>query len=245
MNMSKKIVCVIPGRLESTRFPRKILADLEGKPLIERVFEAASGVKCFDKVVIALNSKEAVLAVQAYGLDAILTEGTLSGTDCLVKIASSGVISGDIWVNWQGDEPFISSAIIEDLLPSNLGSGVDVWTLKKKIIDKERIESPHVVKVVTDLNGKALYFSRSTIPYGVGPYFKHIGLYAYTKEALQKIGSMPLSSLEKSEKLEQLRFLENGMHIQVHETAHETIGIDLPEHLEKARTFIKARNRLN
>jgi len=171
-------------------------------------------------------------------------EGCLSGTDRLIELQKTQKMQGDIWVNWQGDEPFIHKEMIGDLLQST-DQDCDIWTLKKEIKKELDIEDPNVVKVVTDFHNKALYFSRSPIPYdrdGLDDVtcYKHIGIYAYTGKALEKISNLKESSLERSEGLEQLRFLENGMKIEVHETSFETQGIDVPEDLAKAMDRISS-----
>ena len=159
-------------------------------------------------------------------------------------------MTADIWVNWQGDEPFIRPAMISDLLRTAKEKQFDIWSLQKAIALEEEVNNPHVVKVVTDSQGKALYFSRSPIPYQrskkakCAAYFKHIGLYAFTAEALERIAPLALSPLEQAEGLEQLRFLENGLTIQVHKTAYDTIAIDRPEDLAKAECFAKRGVRL-
>ena len=234
----KKIVCVIPARLHSSRFPRKILAHLGGKPMIQRVWEAAQKVSLFDSVVIAVDHEETAEIVRSFGAAAIMTSPQcFSGTERLVELKARGLIEGDIFVNWQGDEPFIHQSMIGDLLQSVQNDSADIWTLKKQCSDRCDAHSPHLAKVVCDYAGCALYFSRSLIPfYRDVPederiYFKHIGIYAFTAQALDKLQSLSPSYLEKAELLEQLSFLYHGLKIKVHETQHEVLGIDLPEHL--------------
>jgi len=167
----------------------------------------------------------------------------LSGTDRLTELKESGKLQGDIWVNWQGDEPFIHQRVIEDLLQSVEEKKFDVYTLKKQIESPAMVEDPNTVKVVTDPEGRALYFSRAPIPHhrdNRGIYYKHIGIYAYTQEALAAIANLSPTPLELAEKLEQLRFLENGLTLQVHETKHETHGIDTPEDLIQALNLISS-----
>ncbi|MDN3507058.1 MAG: 3-deoxy-manno-octulosonate cytidylyltransferase [Simkaniaceae bacterium] len=223
-----KVVCVIPARLDATRFPRKLLAPLAGKPLIQWAYEGAKSVSLFDQVVVAVDSKELLDCVDSFGAKAILTSTECaSGTDRLVEVRQQ--LNADIWVNWQADEPFITEQSISTLLRAPEEG--EVWTLKKKIISDEEILSPHVVKVVTDEKGRALYFSRSCIPSDQKNVYKHIGLYAYTDKALYTIGKLEPCALEKQESLEQLRFLYHGMQIQVHETSQEIFGIDTKEEL--------------
>jgi 3-deoxy-manno-octulosonate cytidylyltransferase (CMP-KDO synthetase) len=168
-----------------------------------------------------------------------------SGTDRLIELQAEGKMQGDIWVNWQGDEPFIHQEMIENLLQTT-DETYDIWSLRKEIEREEDIEDPNVVKVVTDSQDRALYFSRSPIPYDRDgledvTYYKHVGIYAYTTHALKQISTLSPSLLEQSEGLEQLRFLENGMNIQVHETSHETLGIDIPEDLARAMDRISSQ----
>lgn len=238
-----KIVCVIPARLASTRFPRKILAMLGDKPLLQWVWEGAIGTELFDEVAFAIDDFETAGVIDGFGGKYFMTSRhCLTGTDRLIELQQKKKIEGDIWVNWQGDEPFIHKRMIEELVQS-VDSLYDVWSLKKRIESKEEIEDPNIAKVVTDPMGGALYFSRSPIPYnreGVEgiPIYKHIGIYAYRDEALRRIADYPPSQLEEIEKLEQLRYLENGLKMQVHETTYETIGIDVPEDLAKAMEHI-------
>ncbi len=245
------VTCVIPARLQSSRFPAKILALLNGKPLIQWVWEAACQVQAFNRVVIAVDAEETAVIARQFGAEAILTDPSCrSGTMRLVELKLANKIEGDLFVCWQGDEPFVHTTMIEDLIQSAPSDGSDVWTLKKEMTQQEEITSPHIVKVVTDANGYALYFSRSPIPYFRDApieeqiYFKHIGLYAYSPSALEKIATLPTSFLEEAEKLEQLSFLEHGLKIRVHETEHETLGIDLPEHLACAQELVTGRSTL-
>lgn len=233
-----KVVCVIPARLNSERFPRKVLSQLGSKPLLQWVWEAATSCTQFDEVVFAVDHAETENLIKTFGATSIMTSETCPcGTDRLTELMEKGAIEGDIWVNWQGDEPFVHSLMIDDLLQTAEKGESDVWTLKKKIECDEEVSSPHVVKVVTDLQKKALYFSRSPIPYSraeKATYYKHIGLYAFTKEALIKIQKMSPTPLECFESLEQLRFMEQGLTLEVHETNFETRGIDVPEDLAAA-----------
>lgn len=179
--------------------------------------------------------------VTEFGAEAIYTNPNCqSGTERLIELHQSGKIEGDIWVNWQGDEPFISEEMIETLLQSCENPSQEIWTLKKKITDEVQIQSPDVVKVVCGSLGEALYFSRSPIPYMrdrfVEPMiYKHVGIYAFSKSALEKMAQLPPCHLEQYEKLEQLRFLYHGLKIQVHETTQEIIGIDTKQQLYLAQ----------
>ena len=244
-----RIICIIPARLASTRFPKKILQILGQKPILQWTYEAALRTECFDEVAIALDSIEAAEAVESFGGKYFMTSPDCeSGTDRLVELMQKKLIEGDIWVNWQGDEPFIHKTMIENLLQTTHDRKFDIWTLKKQITILSEIEMSHICKVVTDQEGKALYFSRSPIPYCRDkenlhntPYFRHIGIYAFTQHALEKISLLKPSSLERAEMLEQLRFLSHGLQIQVHETIYDTIGIDLPEHLLHAEEWIASK----
>ncbi|MBI2742743.1 MAG: 3-deoxy-manno-octulosonate cytidylyltransferase [Chlamydiales bacterium] len=235
------IACVIPARLKSTRFPRKMLAPLLGKPLIQWVWEAASRVSLFSELAIATDSEELAAIARGFGAKCYMTsEECATGSDRLIELRKRGSIKADIWVNWQGDEPFINARTLTDLLQSCGEDGADVWTLKKKITQEEAL-TPHVCKVVTNSEGFALYFSRHPIPFvrDIKPqssieFFKHIGMYAYSDAALLKLSSLKPCPLEEAEQLEQLRFLYNSLSVRVHETQEEPFGIDLPEHLALA-----------
>lgn len=244
----KKIACVIPARLKSTRFPRKILALLHDKPLIQWVWEAAKTVPAFDSVTIAVDADETAHLVHSFGGQAIMTsEQCPSGTMRLAELLQRKKIDADIFVCWQGDEPFLHEKMINELLQTAQTDSADVWTLKKKIVEPNDICSPHVCKVVTDENGYALYFSRSPIPYHRDLketlYHKHIGIYAYTKETLHRLLQLPISHLAEAEQLEQLNFLYHGLKVRVHETSYEGFGIDIPQHLEKAHLLTQLQNR--
>ncbi|MGR3973734.1 MAG: 3-deoxy-manno-octulosonate cytidylyltransferase [Candidatus Rhabdochlamydia sp.] len=233
-----KIACIIPARLQSTRFPRKILAPLHGKPLIEWVWLAAQKSTLFHSVTLAIDSEETAKVVQQFGGRYHMTSpDCANGTMRLCALLDLFPIEGDIFVCWQGDEPFLKQAMIEDLLQTAGHDGADIWTLKKKIPPSAATSSHHV-KVVTDHEGYALYFSRSQIPFHrdclATDYDQHIGVYAYTRAALEKIKSLPPSALAEKEQLEMLNFMYYGLKIKVHETVHESLGIDIPEHLEMA-----------
>lgn len=237
-----KMICVIPARLHSTRFPKKILTLLHDKPLIQWVWEKACSISCFDQVIIAIDAEETREIIQSFGANYIMTsQDCTTGTDRLIEVMQKSSIRADIWVNWQADEPFISEQMIKDLLQSTSDS--DIWTLKKRIIDSSDILSPHIIKVVCNYEGYALYFSRSAIPYyrdqnSLQLYYQHIGLYAFSQTALEKISLLESCDIEKAEKLEQLRFLFHNLRIHVNETLESSLGIDLPEHLTKAEKYL-------
>ncbi len=233
-----KIACIIPARLQSTRFPRKMLSTLRNKPLLQWVWESACKVPLFNEVVFAVDSEEIAELVCSFGAKCFLTSvNCANGTERLIELQERKLVEADIWVNWQGDEPFINEQMIRDLLQT-CDDKSDVWTLKKKIINPHEISSPQFAKVVCDERGNALYFSRSPIPYyrdsSEKTYYKHVGLYAFSAESLRKISRLKPCALETAEQLEQLRFLHHGMRVRVHETQFEVIGIDLPEHLALA-----------
>ncbi len=241
-----KIVCVIPARLASSRFPKKVLAMLGEKPMLQWVWEAASSVDLFDDVAFAIDDSETARLIDSFEGKYFMTSPDCpSGTDRLIELQSEEKMQGDIWVNWQGDEPFIHQEMVENLLQT-INKTYDIWSLRKEIEREEDIEDPNVVKVVTDSQDRALYFSRSPIPYDRDgledvTYYKHMGIYAYTADALKQISTLSPSLLERAEGLEQLRFLENGMNIQVHETVHESLGIDIPEDLARAMNRISSQ----
>ncbi len=239
----QKIVCIIPARLQSSRFPKKIIADLHGKPLIQWTWEAAHATNTFDEIYLAIDSFETAAVVEQFGGRYIMTPTTCnSGTERIINVMKSGMIDADIWVNWQCDEPFITRSMIDALLQSSTHHDTQLWTLKKQITNPAEITAPNVAKVVADAYGNALYFSRSQIPlirdthveYEPITYYKHIGIYAYTTQALKQIASLPTCEIEQAEQLEQLRFLFYGMKIRLHETDLEPIAIDTPADLKKA-----------
>jgi 3-deoxy-manno-octulosonate cytidylyltransferase (CMP-KDO synthetase) len=243
----KKIACVIPARLKSTRFPRKMLATLKDKPLVQWVWESARKVSFFDEVVFAIDSEETAQLIRSFGGKYFMTsENCTNGTERLIELLERKLVHADIWVNWQGDEPFINEQMICDLLQSCDREDSDVWTLKKKIVKIEEASSPQIAKVVCDHRGYALYFSRSQIPYyrdATDPsqknFYKHVGLYAFTPESLRKISRLQPCAIEVAEQLEQLRFLSHHLRIRVHETQCEVFGIDLPEHLVLAEAHLE------
>ncbi len=216
------------------------------KPMLQWVWEAASSVDLFDDVAFAIDDSETARLIDSFeGKHFMTSPDCPSGTDRLIELQSEGKMQGDIWVNWQGDEPFIHLEMVENLLQTT-DEAYDIWSLRKEIEREEDIEDPNVVKVVTDPQDRALYFSRAPIPYDRDglehvTYYKHVGIYAYTADALKKISTLSPSLLERAEGLEQLRFLENGMNIQVHETAHESLGIDIPEDLARAMDRISSQ----
>jgi 3-deoxy-manno-octulosonate cytidylyltransferase (CMP-KDO synthetase) len=238
-----RVLGVIPARLASTRLPRKVLLPLAGKPLLEWVYLAAARCTALDELVVATDAAEVQQLCHDRGWHCVMTSPELaSGTDRLCAVAQQ--IDADIYVNIQGDEPLLQPAHIRDLLaPFSLGRAA-VTTLKVRC-SAENIHNPNAVKVVTAADGRALYFSRASIPYAREaavdiPCYKHLGLYAYRRAALERFAALPPSGLERIEKLEQLRLLENGMDIYVTETQLDTIGVDTAEDLVKVEKLLLA-----
>lgn len=240
-----KIIAVIPARYASTRFPAKLMQDLGGKTVIVRTYEAAVTTGLFDDVFVVTDSNIIFNEIISNGGKAIMSiKEHESGSD---RIAEAVVdMDVDIVVNVQGDEPFINKEPLADLLEvfkGDVAHEVDLASIMMQITNWEDIENPNNVKVIVDQKQFALYFSRSVIPYprdkGAGVrYFRHIGIYAFRKHALLDFYKLPMQSLEASEKLEQLRYLEYGKKIRMIETSHAGIGIDTPEDLEKARKML-------
>jgi len=238
-----KAIAVIPARLASTRLPRKMLREIRGKPLIGVVYEAVRSSPLLARVLIATDSEEIRSVCRQHGWEAEMTSSThRSGTERVHEISQRE--AADVYVNVQGDEPLIRSEQIAALLQVMENPSAQVGTVMTPAV-KIDVSNPNAVKVVTDLSGKVLYFSRATIPFdrdGTAPrYFKHLGLYAYRKAALDQFVTLPESSLEKSERLEQLRFLENGISIFVGETPFDSIGVDTEEDLQRVTAIMAGR----
>ena len=240
-----RVIAVIPARLASTRLPGKVLLPLAGKPMLAWVYAAAKACPQMERVIIATDAEEVMAAGRIYGWETRMTSAHLaSGSDRVHAISLDPEFDADIYVNVQGDEPLLRPEHIDALLrPFVLhGDGVDATTLSTSCTTAD-ITNPNAVKVVTAANGRALYFSRATIPYdrdstGTVPYRKHLGLYAYRKTALARFAALPSGALEQVEKLEQLRMLENGMHLYVEPTEFETIGVDTAEDLAQAEACL-------
>jgi 3-deoxy-manno-octulosonate cytidylyltransferase (CMP-KDO synthetase) len=227
------IVAIIPARLESTRLSRKMLRNIGGVPLIGRVYEAVRASSVLADVIVATDSEEIFELCKREGWNPRMTAEThRSGTERVHEVAQS--VSASVYINVQGDEPMARPEHIAALAELMSDPEVQVGTLKTPAA-VEDVGNPHAVKVVTDKCGRALYFSRATIPYDRDDArtncFKHLGFYAYRKSALNRFVSLPESILERSERLEQLRFLENGIPIYVAETAFDSIGVDTEEDL--------------
>lgn len=240
-----KIIAVIPARYASTRFPAKLMQDLGGKTVILRTYEAAIGTQLFDDVFVVTDSVLIFDEIVSNGGKAIMSiREHESGSDRIAEAVAD--LDVDVVVNVQGDEPFIATEPLAQLIQvfrNDNEKKTDLASLMREIKDEDEIKNPNNVKVVVDQNGFALYFSRSVIPYprevNVGVrYFQHIGIYAFRKQALMDFYRLPMKSLEASEKLEQLRYLEFGKRIRMVETAHVSIGIDTPADLEQARKLL-------
>ena len=238
-----KAIAVIPARLASTRLPRKMLREIAGKPLIGVVYEAVHSSPLLAEVLVATDSEEIMDVCRQHGWKARMTSPAHhSGTERVHEV--SGRETADVYINVQGDEPLMRPEHIAALLHVMENPAAEVGTLMTPAAEVD-IPNPNAVKVVTDLRGRALYFSRAPIPFdrdGARPtYFKHLGLYAYRKAALDRFMKLPESSLEKSERLEQLRFLENGIPIFVRETPHDSVGVDTEEDLQRVINILEKR----
>lgn len=244
-----RVLAVIPARLASTRLPRKMLRELAGQPLLGWVYRAAQAATGLDRLIVATDAPEIADFCRAEGFAVEMTAASLnSGTDRVHAVAQT--IPADIYVNIQGDEPLLQAEQIDTLVALMRNPDVQVGTLKTRC-PAEDVANPNAVKVVTDAAGRALYFSRATIPFdrdGTGERdgfrierWKHLGFYAYQREALARFPFLAPSRLEAAERLEQLRFLEAGIQIHVAETAVDTIGVDTEDDLRRAEQRLLAR----
>ena len=241
--MPRKILGVIPARFASTRFPGKVLALLSSKTVLQHVYERACQSRYLSSVIVATDDKRVYEAAKSFGARVRMTRADhISGTDRVAEVASTE--ESAVVVNIQGDEPLIDPAAIDAaILPVVHDTDVVMATLKKKIEDPREIADPNVVKVVTNHAGDAIYFSRCAIPYAReqgGVWFKHIGLYVYRRDFLLAYSQLPVGPLERAERLEQLRALENGYPIRVIETEYESLGVDTPEDLERVSRLFEA-----
>ena len=243
------IVGIIPARFASTRLMGKPLADIGGKPLIQHTYESACKSKLLNKVVLAVDDEKVAETAQNFGAEVFLTPKDINtGSDRIAMVAKE-LKDAKIIVNIQGDEPFIRGTMIDQAIePLLFDKAVNVSTLAKRIETVTELNSPGIVKVVFDYNNFALYFSRSPIPYvrdaisdesaiSRAEIYKHIGLYVYRKDWLLKFTQLEQTDLEKAEKLEQLRMLENGFKIKIVITEYESVGVDTPEDLNRARAY--------
>lgn len=242
-----KVVGIIPARYESSRFPGKPLAIIKNKPMIQHVFEQAKKADQLDEVIVATDDSRIEKVVHNFGGKVLMTKAShTSGTERCAEIHKKLKNKGelfDVIINIQGDEPFIDPNQI-NLVASCFNEGtVQIATLSKNINNEKELFNPNVVKIISDVEGNAIYFSRQTIPFIMGQktekwiqfskHYKHIGIYGYLASVLEKIVNLPPSYLEESENLEQLRWIENGYSIKVKETDIESFGVDVPEDLLK------------
>lgn len=233
---------MIPARYEASRFPGKLMQDLAGKTVITRTYEAAKSTELFDEVYVVTDSELIFSEIEKEGGKVIISKKEHEcGSDRIAEAVQH--MDVDIVINVQGDEPFINEKALSKLLnvfKEDKDRLIDLASLKVKLTSEEDILNPNHVKVITDLNNFALYFSRSPIPFNRAKdlqvdYFKHVGIYAFRKDALMAFYNLPMSPLESAEKIECIRYLENGKTIKMVETQEVSIGIDTPQDLEKAR----------
>jgi 3-deoxy-manno-octulosonate cytidylyltransferase (CMP-KDO synthetase) len=243
----KEVVGIIPARYSSTRLEAKVLADIAGKPMIRHVWERARLSLLLDDLIIACDDERVADIARGFGANVVLTaKGHASGTDRIAEVVNP-MDDVKIIINIQGDEPLIHPTMIDNVVAYLLGKdSVPMATIVKKITDPNLVNDPNVVKVVVDKDNFALYFSRAPIPFLATnsevkspAYYKHIGLYGYTKDFLFTYKNLKISDLEKTEKLEQLRVLEEGYKIKVIETKYDTIGVDTADDLEKVKEHLK------
>ncbi|HST11856.1 MAG TPA: 3-deoxy-manno-octulosonate cytidylyltransferase [Terriglobales bacterium] len=238
-----KAIAVIPARLGSTRLSRKALREIAGLPMVGHVYLGVTAAKLLDDVIIATDSQEIIEVCNQHGWRARMTSAAhRSGTERVHEVST--LAAADVYLNVQGDEPLTRPEHIVSLLDVMADPAVQVGTLKTPC-GAEDIANPNAVKVVTDAKGRALYFSRATIPHdrdkNAPAYFKHLGFYAYRKPALDRFVTLAESSLERAERLEQLRFLENGIPIYVGETPFDTIGVDTEDDLCRVTELLAKR----
>ncbi len=248
-NKDIQVVAIIPARYKSNRFPGKPLADINGKPMIQHVIERATQVEMLSKVYVATDNQKIAEVVTEFGGNVVMTrDDHVSGTDRLAEAAEKiGISEQDIVVNIQGDQPFFSAEVIEQVAGPLLDDpALPMSTLIYKIIRKEEINDPNHVKTVFDKDNYALYFSRSAIPFQRNPeeatvptYYKHLGFYAYRKGFLLTYVSLPEGEWERFEKLEQLRALEYGYKIKVVLTKHDSVEVDTEEELKRVATLMR------
>ena len=239
-----RIAGVIPARLQSTRLSRKVLRLIAGRPMVEWVWRAAATSGQMDPVIVATDSEEVAAVCRERAIPVVMTSpDCLSGSDRVREVARQ--VDADIYVNIQGDEPTLTADFFPPLLAPFVHPYVDVTTLVVPC-PVEEISNPNAVKVVTALDGRALYFSRATVPFdrdGIGftGYKKHLGIYAYRKAALERFAALPPGNLERLERLEQLRLLENGLTLYVADAPRDTIGVDTEEDLARAEALLSGQ----
>lgn len=242
-----KIIGVIPARYKSSRFPGKPLAEICGKPMIYRVYCQAMKVEEFDEVYIATDDSRIQAACREYNMNVIMTSDCHNtGSDRVAEVAEK--TDGDLYVNVQGDEPVINPEMIREVISIfSEDESVYFGSLKKEITDPEEIRATSTVKVVTDDNGDAMYFSRSAIPSNLkdgrlARVFRHVGIYAYKRDFLLKFAAMEQTELELGEGIEPLRAMQKGYRIRLKETTYSSIGVDLPEHIALVEKVLNEEN---
>jgi 3-deoxy-manno-octulosonate cytidylyltransferase (CMP-KDO synthetase) len=237
----EKAAGIIPVRYQSTRFPGKPLALILGKPLIQWVYEGAQEAKLLDRIIIATDDKRIFQAANKIGAEAVMTSADhSSGTERVAEAATR--VDASIIVNIQGDEPLVKGAMLDALVKVLLDSSIPMATLMARVDDMALLQERDIVKVVADKEGNALYFSRSPLPYQAPDYFfQHIGIYSYRRDFLLNFHLLPPSRLEKIERLEQLRVLENGLRIKMVEISRPTLSVDTPQDIIKVEKFLKSR----
>ncbi|HBC88947.1 MAG TPA: 3-deoxy-manno-octulosonate cytidylyltransferase [Lentisphaeria bacterium] len=245
-----KSAAIIPARYGSTRFPGKVLADLDGKPIIRWVYEKAKASSA-DYVFVATDDEKVFKAVESFGGKAVMTsKDHPSGTDRIREAVTKKCPDADIIINVQGDEPLLPTSVIDSLITKMKSDpSLEMATVAVPSSRKEIASNPNIVKAVVDKDGFALYFSRAPVPFlreggSDMPLYRHWGIYAYRRKTLEKFVSLPESDLEKCEKLEQLRALENGIRIFVVVADCESIGVDTPEDLETVKKFLKLKGKI-
>ena len=245
-----KVVIIIPARLDSSRLKRKMLVDLEGEPLIVRTFQRAMQASCAERIVVATDSREIADVLRTVDAEVIMTsENASCGSERIAEAA--GQIDGDVFINLQGDEPLIDPGNIDRVAgPYLRGENPDCTTLVHPVLpgDHTTIRDQHIVKVVMNKDGYALYFSRSQIPFSrmrnaSMTFYRHIGIYAFRSDVLQEFAALEPSMLEKEESLEQLRLLENGFRIQCVETTVDSPGVNTPGDLDLVRRMFREQQR--
>lgn len=241
------VIVAIPARLGSTRLPRKVLLDLGGKPVVRHVWEKVMLMKSADRVVILADSEEVASVARGFGAEVIMTDPECaSGTERLASVLDQ--VPGDFFLNVQGDEPFIDPALLDSLVGRWRETGCELVTAVARVKQWEQLVNPNCVKVVRGCDGRAVYFSRSAVPHLRGvpvelwpereTFWSHIGVYGYDRATLAGYAALPVTKIEKTESLEQLRFVEHGKHIQTVETEYHPVSIDTPDDIERARHLL-------
>jgi 3-deoxy-manno-octulosonate cytidylyltransferase (CMP-KDO synthetase) len=236
----KKAAVIIPARFTSTRFPGKPLASILGKPMLQWVWEGAGNARLVDRWIVATDDERIRQVAAKFGADTVMTSSHhISGTERAAEVA--GTLEHSIIINVQGDEPLVSGEMIDRLVEALQDASENMASLMSRVSDLSLIHDLHLVKVVTDRQGRALYFSRSPLPYQPDDFFyHHIGIYGYQKKFLLQYPSLPPSRLERLEKLEQLRALENGFEIKMIEISHPSLRVDTPRDIIRIEEYLEA-----